>query len=68
MLLSGRTSTRGGSPTRMDAGLKGRVCHKFQSGFCCVRFEGIGCRKVHERHLAISSEPAPQCDASCSSC
>jgi hypothetical protein len=45
----------------------GRLCRiNNQTGFCCVRFVNIGCRKVLKSRLMPSNdESAPPCTDSC---
>jgi hypothetical protein len=45
----------------------GRLCRiNNQTGFCCVRFVGIGCRRVLKSRLTPSDdESAPSCTDSC---
>jgi hypothetical protein len=52
--------------TALPQGTKGRVCHVYPFGYCCVQLAGKGCRRVHETKLRPASEPAPACTASCS--
>lgn len=57
-------SSSGETTVTLAAGLKGRVC-RTMSQFCCVRFAELGCRRVRESRLILSSGNPPGCDVAC---
>ena len=64
-LINSSISRAGGTNTRLDHGLTGRICKITEFGFCNVQFERIGCRRVHKRRLIRTQRPAPQCSDEC---
>jgi hypothetical protein len=60
-----RVSVAGGDETLMQQGRKGRVCRDYGNGLFCVRFIGIGCRRLRVQSLQRSAEPAPLCTSEC---
>jgi hypothetical protein len=60
-----KVSMAGGVSRIMAEGSKGRVCRDSGNGFYCVRFESLGCVRVGEGSIEVSTEPAPQCDSDC---
>jgi len=50
-------------PSRRVLGTLCRINN--QTGFCCVQFVDIGCRKVHRSHLVPSTQQGPSCTDDC---
>lgn len=58
-------SVKGGTRRATPAGLVGRVCKKYPSGFCCIQFQGLGCFRMHQHRLQRTDQPAPECSREC---
>jgi len=58
-------SVKGGNRRTTPAGLAGRVCKKYPSGFCCVQLQGLGCFRIHQHRLQTTSQVAPECSRDC---